>query len=343
MTSDLAALTPDEAMCLARARARAAAVSGGDRRAVVATILTAAGRVYTATNRGSDQSWGAICAETAAIAEAVRREARIQVAFSVAVTGNGLVVPPRETCIALLEEYGPMARVALSDPDRPGGAGALTLAQLRARQVERGTLVGVVLAGGRATRMGGADKGLLPLAGRRVIDHVLERLVPQVGTVVLNANGDPGRFAALDLPVVADILPEGVPDWPGPLAGVLAGLDHAAHTGARAVVTVAADTPFFPRNLVSALLDHAAPSGLCLALSPDPEGRVQRHPTFGLWPVALREDLRAALQSGTRKIVAWTDRHGAGRALFDNLPFDPFFNVNVPDDLARAEDLARRL
>jgi molybdenum cofactor guanylyltransferase len=341
MTSDLSRLTPDEALCLATARAQAAAPGNG--RAVVAAILTAAGRIYTATNMDHAQVWGAICAETAAIAEAVRREARISVLFSVAVNANGLVLPPRDSCIGLLEEYGPLARVALPDPDRPEGAGALTLGTLRARRVERAALLGVVLAGGRATRMGGADKGLLEVGGRRVIDHVLERLEPQVGAVVLNANGDPARFSALDLPVIPDALPEGVPDWPGPLAGVLAGMDRAAACGAHAVVTVAADTPFFPRDLVTRLLAHAAPSGLCLALSPDPEGRVQRHPTFGLWPVALREDLRAALQGGLRKIVAWTDRHGAGRAIFDSLPFDPFFNVNTPDDLARADEMARRL
>ncbi|MFN3281227.1 MAG: molybdenum cofactor guanylyltransferase MobA [Tabrizicola sp.] len=201
----------------------------------------------------------------------------------------------------------------------------------------QGRIVGVVLAGGRATRMGGKDKGLLPLAGRRLLDHVLDRLVPQVGAVAINANADPTRFAGFGLPV----LPDSMPDWPGPLAGVLSGLDWAAARGAPAIVTVAADTPFFPRDLVERLVANAAPSGLCLALSPDTEGHPQRHPTFGLWPVTLREDLRAALAGGLRKIVAWTDRHGAGSALFTSTPFDPFFNVNTPEDLKRAEELAR--
>ncbi len=200
-------------------------------------------------------------------------------------------------------------------------------------------IIGVVLAGGRATRMGGADKGLLSLAGRRVIDFVLERLTPQVDAVVLNANGDPNRFASLGLEVV----PDSLPDWPGPLAGVLAGLDWAAAQGARAIVTVAADTPFFPRNLRLALEAAAGPKGLALAASPDETGVMRRHPTFGLWPVALRDDLRAALHDGLRKIVLWTDQHQAGTAAFSSVPFDPFFNVNTPADLAVAEALAAKL
>lgn len=329
-------LDPLEAETLAAARARIAGIA--DPRATAGAVLTAAGRIHVALNLDHDQPWGATCAATGALTEAMARDRRVQVAFCCAVNRNGTVLPPRDAALARLEDYGPFARIALPDPDRPGGAGALSLGTLRARRLERAQLLGVVLAGGRATRMGGADKGLLPLAGRRLIDHVLERLVPQVGAVALNANGDPARFAGLGLPV----LPDSLPDWPGPLAGVLAGLDWAAGRGARAIVTVAADTPFFPRDLVAGLLSHAGPSGLCLAMSPDAEGRVQRHPTFGLWPVALRADLRAALEGGVRKIVAWTDRHGAGRALFDSLPFDPFFNVNTPDDLARAEDLAAR-
>jgi molybdopterin-guanine dinucleotide biosynthesis protein A len=198
-------------------------------------------------------------------------------------------------------------------------------------------VLGIVLAGGRATRMGGADKGLLPLGEGRLIDAVLARLGPQVGGVALNANGDPARFADLGLPV----LPDSLPDWPGPLAGVLAGLDWAAAQGARAVVSVAADTPFFPADLVARLAAAAGPSGLALAASPDETGRLQRHPTFGLWPVALRGDLRAALTGGLRKIVLWTDGHGAGTAVFPAEPFDPFFNVNTPEDLARAQELAR--
>jgi len=197
-------------------------------------------------------------------------------------------------------------------------------------------VLGVILAGGRATRMGGGDKGLRQVAGRRLMDHVIARLGPQVAAMAINANGDPARLAEFGLPV----LPDSLPDHPGPLAGVLAGLDWAAAQGAGAIVTAAADTPFLPADLVVRLCAAAGPSGLALAASPDDEGRLWRHPTFGLWPVALREDLRAALAGGLRKIVAWTDGHGAGQAVFSSDPFDPFFNVNTPEDIARAEALA---
>ena len=195
-------------------------------------------------------------------------------------------------------------------------------------------LPGVILAGGRATRMGGGDKGWRPLGGKRLVDHVITRLAPQVDAIALNANGDPDRFD-LGLPV----LPDSIDGHAGPLAGVLAGMDWAALRGAEAVVSVAADTPFFPTDLVARLQQAAGPSGLALAASPDEEGRLWQHPTFGLWPVALRHDLRAALEGGLRKIVLWTDKHGAGVASFSSQPFDPFFNVNTPEDLARSEAL----
>jgi molybdenum cofactor guanylyltransferase len=194
--------------------------------------------------------------------------------------------------------------------------------------------LGVILAGGQATRMGGGDKGLRMVAGRRLLDHVLERLAPQVAGMALNANGDPARFAEFGLPV----LPDSLPDFPGPLAGVLAGMDWAAAQGAEAVVSVAADTPFFPRDLVARLQAAAGPSGLALAATRE-GGKLWRHPTFGLWPVALRDDLRAALEGGLRKVVIWTDQHGAGTAEFDTLPFDPFFNINTPQDIETAAQL----
>ena len=194
----------------------------------------------------------------------------------------------------------------------------------------------IILAGGRSTRMGGGDKGLREVGGERLIDRVIARIDPQCGPIALNANGDPARFADLGLPV----LPDSLPDHPGPLAGVLAGMDWAASIGAEAVVSVAADTPFFPRDLVERLQAAAGPSGLALAASPDETGKLWHHPTFGLWPVALRDDLREALQGGLRKVVLWTDRHGAGTASFSSSPFDPFFNINTPDDIAEAEKLA---
>jgi len=194
--------------------------------------------------------------------------------------------------------------------------------------------LGVILAGGRASRMGGGDKSLRPLAGRRVIDHVLERLRPQVERMALNVNGDPERFAAFDLPVIADSLAE----FPGPLAGVLAGMDWAADAGAEHILTVAADTPFFPSDLLARLsiAREAAGVPIALAATPGPD-KIYRHPTFGLWPVALREDLRRALKGGLRKVVLWCDHHGCAEALFAVDPFDPFFNINRPEDLAQAE------
>ena len=185
--------------------------------------------------------------------------------------------------------------------------------------------------------MGGGDKILRPLAGRRVIDHVLERLRPQVTQMALNANGDPARFASFDLPVIADSMAE----FPGPLAGVLAGMDWAAAEGAEHILTVAADTPFFPADLQARLsaAREAAGSPIALAATPGPD-KIYRHPTFGLWPVALREDLRCALTGGLRKVVLWTDQHGCAEALFPVDPFDPFFNINRPEDLAQAEAMA---
>lgn len=196
---------------------------------------------------------------------------------------------------------------------------------------------GVILAGGLATRMGGGDKCLREVGGQRLIDHVIDRLGSQCGRLAVNANGDPARFAEFGLP----ILPDSLPDHPGPLAGVLAGLDWAAAEGAHAIVTAAADTPFLPADLVARLQAAAGASGLCLAGSPAEDGRMQRHPTFGLWPVALRDDLREALTGGLRKIVLWTDAHGSEVAWFESTPFDPFFNVNTPEDIAMAERLMR--
>ncbi|WP_099913497.1 molybdenum cofactor guanylyltransferase MobA [Puniceibacterium antarcticum] len=197
--------------------------------------------------------------------------------------------------------------------------------------------LGVILAGGQARRMGGGDKGLLMLGGQSLLAHVIARAEPQVAALALNANGDPARFGDFDLPV----LPDSVAGYPGPLAGVLAGLDWAAERGGGTIVTMAADTPFFPCDLVPRLLlsSEGMDVPLVLAATPDPERGQVRHPTFGLWPVALRDDLRAALADGVRKVVQWTDRHQGREALFAVDGFDPFFNVNTPEDLARAEAL----
>jgi molybdopterin-guanine dinucleotide biosynthesis protein A len=189
--------------------------------------------------------------------------------------------------------------------------------------------------------MGGGDKCLLDLEGKPLLRHAIDRLGPQVAGLVLNANGNPDRFADFGLPVVADSI-EG---FAGPLAGVLAGLDYAAGHGFERIVTAAADTPFLPDDLVDRLLAAAADSGtpMAMAATPDPEHSMSRHPTFALWPVSLREDLRQALTDGVRKVIAWTDRHGCASVTFATAPIDPFFNVNTPDDLARAKQMLREL
>ncbi|WP_424974900.1 molybdenum cofactor guanylyltransferase MobA [Dinoroseobacter sp. S124A] len=194
----------------------------------------------------------------------------------------------------------------------------------------------VILAGGQATRMGGGDKSLHDLGGQPILAHVIQRLTPQVGPIALNANGDAARFADLGLPVI----PDSIEGFAGPLAGVLAGLDWAAEKGAETLVSVAADTPFFPTDLVARLDAARAETGHPIAMAASPDGGrksgLGRHPTFGLWPVALRDDLRAALTDGLRKVVLWTDRHGTAMALFEGPGPDPFFNVNTPDDLETA-------
>lgn len=190
--------------------------------------------------------------------------------------------------------------------------------------------LGVILAGGQARRMGGGDKGLLLLGKSPILAHVIDRLEPQVEGLAINANGDADRFKPFGLPV----LPDSIDGFAGPLAGVLAGLDWAADKGASHIVTAAADTPFFPADLVPRLLMAVEDEGKPIALARTDNGR---HPTFGLWPTALRDDLRQALTVGTRKVVAWTDQHGTAMADFPTGRFDPFFNVNTPDDLALAQ------
>ncbi|MDA8587279.1 molybdenum cofactor guanylyltransferase MobA [Rhodobacteraceae bacterium] len=190
--------------------------------------------------------------------------------------------------------------------------------------------LGVILAGGQARRMGGGDKGLLSLGKGSILDQVIDRIEPQVAGLALNANGDPERFVSLGLPVLSD----SIDGFAGPLAGVLAGLDWAATKGASHIVTVAADTPFFPADLVPCLMLAAETEGQPIALARTENGR---HPTFGLWPVALKDDLRNALETGVRKVVQWTDVHGTAMAKFPTGRFDPFFNVNTPDDLALAQ------
>ncbi len=178
--------------------------------------------------------------------------------------------------------------------------------------------------------MGGVDKAFVTLAGQPLITHAVARLEPQVERLAISANGDPARFAALGLSVLADDAPQ------GPLSGVLAGLDWAAEAGADALVTAAVDTPFFPGDLAPRLL-LAAGDGLAVAQS---NGRA--HPTFALWPVDLRALLRAALLRGEAKVMDFARAQGAAMATFPAGQIDPFFNLNTPEDLAMAERLMAR-
>lgn len=190
-----------------------------------------------------------------------------------------------------------------------------------------------------ADGQGGGDKGLLALGHLTMIEQVIARLAPQVGPIVVNANGDPRRFASLGLPVVADTI-EG---FVGPLAGVLAGMRWAAieATSATHIVSVSSDAPFLPSTLVERLAGAVADRPLAIAMA---RSLGELHPVIGLWPVALADDLDAALRAGVRKVLAWTDRHGTVAVEFEpvvmgGVMVDPFFNANTPAEL----DEARRL
>ena len=203
--------------------------------------------------------------------------------------------------------------------------------------IELGVL-GLVLAGGLARRMGGGDKPMTTIGTQSIITRVLERLTPQCKSVVINANGDPTRFAFTHLPVV----PDDVPDFAGPLAGILAGLDWAAKHApdVDTVASVPGDCPFLPRDLVVRLDAARRKEGKPMACARSGEWR---HPVVALWPVALRADLRHALVvEDLRKIEIWTARHGIAIADWPDTPVDPFFNVNTPEDAQRARDLAAR-
>jgi molybdenum cofactor guanylyltransferase len=195
--------------------------------------------------------------------------------------------------------------------------------------------LGAILAGGLARRMGGADKARIRIGGATILERVLARLRPQCARLVLNAN-DAGRFVDAGLLVVAD----GVPDFPGPLAGILAALDlAAAQTPEIAwVLSAPSDCPFLPRDLVARLHRARRDSGTMIACAAS-SGR--RHPVIALWPVALRDDLRQVLaREGTRSVGEWSARYTLAVAEWQTVPVDPFFNVNTPDDVAEAARLA---
>ena len=201
-------------------------------------------------------------------------------------------------------------------------------------------IAGIILAGGQSRRMGGGDKSLLPLAERPVLADVVDRLSPQVGPLVLSANGDPGRFAAFGLPVVSDT----VEGFHGPLAGIEAGLSwvRAECPEAALAVTVPGDTPFIPADLVARLADGKGTAAMAVAVS-----AVGLHPVVGLWPVGMADALAGALARGERRASQFVRTQGAAEVLFAPVSIagtevDPFFNINTPEDLDYARDLAAR-
>ena len=199
-------------------------------------------------------------------------------------------------------------------------------------------VVGILLAGGRSSRMGGGDKCLRLIGGRPILAHIIDRLRPQVADIVINANEGAERFAPFGLPVVAD----GIAGYAGPLAGVHAGLEwvKANRPDIRHAVTVATDTPFFPQDLVATLL-AASGDGAALRIA---KSEAAMHYVIGLWPVVLAEPLKASLERGERKVGTWVRDHEAIEVVFPQVDvggraIDPFFNINTPEDLARAEAL----
>jgi len=198
---------------------------------------------------------------------------------------------------------------------------------------------GILLAGGLATRMGGGDKALKEIAGAPLLGFAIEALKPQCAGLVLNANGDADRFAAFGLPVVCD----DVPGFAGPLAGILAGLDWIAthHPAITDAVSIATDTPFLPRDLVARLHTARDASGAQLACATSGDAT---HPVIGLWPIAVRAELRHALvDEDLRKIDRFTARYKLAYADWPVAPHDPFFNINTPADIEAAEALALQL
>lgn len=196
--------------------------------------------------------------------------------------------------------------------------------------------LGLILAGGLARRMGGGDKGLIEIGGATILARALSRMKPQCSRMIINANGDPSRFAFTGLPIV----PDDIPDFAGPLAGILAGLDWAAKNAPETeyVASAPGDCPFLPRALVARLEEVRTKEAKPLACAKSGDWR---HPVVGLWPVALRADLRHALMDEhLHKIEIWTARHGVAIAEWADEPIDPFYNVNTPEDAARANELS---
>jgi len=201
-----------------------------------------------------------------------------------------------------------------------------------------GRPLGLILAGGLASRMGGGDKALIEIGGSSILDRVLSRMSPQCARIVINANGDPARFQSYGLHVIHD----DVTGFIGPLAGILAGMDWAAAHApeVRDIVSVPGDSPFLPLDLVERLKEVRKQSGKPLACAKSGEWR---HPVVALWPVALRHDLRRAVtEENQRKVEVWLTQHGVAIAEWPDHPVNPFLNVNTPEDVALANEIAVR-
>ena len=197
---------------------------------------------------------------------------------------------------------------------------------------------GIILAGGLSRRMGGGDKGLLMLGKTSIIERVIDKILPQVGSLAININGDSSRFPDYQLPII----PDSIKGYLGPLSGILAGMEWAFKNGNRYIATVAADTPFLPDDLIKRLHAMVKSKNLNIGIAASrilSGDDVFIHPTFGIWEVALKDDLRDALANDTRKIMFWAKKFKLDYYYFDTSDKlnDPFFNINTPDDLEEAK------
>ena len=197
---------------------------------------------------------------------------------------------------------------------------------------------GIILAGGLSRRMGGGDKGLLMLGETSIIERVIDKILPQVGSLAININGDSSRFPDYKLPII----PDSIKGYLGPLSGILAGMEWAFKNGNRYIATVAADTPFLPDDLIKRLHAMVKRKNLNIGIAASrilSGDDVFIHPTFGIWEVALKDDLRDALANDTRKIMFWAKKFKLDYYYFDTIDklSDPFFNINTPDDLEEAK------
>lgn len=190
-------------------------------------------------------------------------------------------------------------------------------------------IAGLILAGGLSRRMGGGDKPLISVDGQTLLDRTIERLKPQVERLLLNANGDPARFTTYGLDIRADV----IAGYGGPLVGILTGLEWAGEIGVEWVVSAAADTPLFPTDLVARLRAAVEAEGTDMAMAVS-GGRTQ--PVFALWSVRQAAQLRrAVIENDLRKVGAFTEHFKVARVEWPQTPYDPFFNVNAPEDVER--------